>query len=319
MVNEFRHHDSLTSSRRFALTLHHLRYAVAAADHGSFRQAAEASLVRQSTLSRSIRQLEESIEMTLFDRSSGGVQPTPTGREFLRSARSILEQMDALLSIAQSTGRGEIGHLIVGFDSSLSTGNLRATLVEFSNRRPQVNVGMVERSRTRLTTALRNRAIDIAIVASEPSHLNGRSMRLWRERVMVVLPETHRLASENVFSWSDLGGETIILSERDPGPEFETRLAMIFASRVDAPKIIRHDIGRSSIESLVVAGRGISLMTEASASAARGGAIYLELRDQSGPILIRYSAHWRDDNDNPALASFVELLRELYPLPADGG
>ena len=136
---------------------------------------------------------------------------------------------------------------------------------------------------------------------------------------MVVLPETHRLASENVFSWSDLGGETIILSERDPGPEFETRLAMIFASRVDAPKIIRHDIGRSSIESLVVAGRGISLMTEASASAARGGAIYLELRDQSGPILIRYSAHWRDDNDNPALASFVELLRELYPLPADGG
>src|SRR5229473_3454403 len=88
-----------------AVDLQHLRYAVAAADNGSFRRAAEVLLLRQSTLSRCIRQLEEGIGLTVFERSSGGVRATPAGRDFVRMARSILEQMDALLTTAHRTGR----------------------------------------------------------------------------------------------------------------------------------------------------------------------------------------------------------------------
>ena len=113
---------SLTST----VDLVHLRYAVAAADHGSFRRAAEALLLRQSTLSRCIRQLEERLEMTVFERSSGGVRATQAGRDFLRMARSILEQMDTLVTGAYSVGRGEAGRLMIGFYTSLSAGNLRA-------------------------------------------------------------------------------------------------------------------------------------------------------------------------------------------------
>jgi len=68
--------------------LQHLRYAVAAADHGSFRRAAEVLLLRQSTLSRCIHQLEERIQMIVFERTSSGVQATEAGRGFLRLARS---------------------------------------------------------------------------------------------------------------------------------------------------------------------------------------------------------------------------------------
>src|SRR5216684_6145611 len=92
--------------RSVAIDLQHLRYAVAAADYGSFRRAAEALLLRQSTLSRCIRQLEARIKMIVFERSSGGVQATPAGRDFLQLARSILEQMDALVLAAHSTGYG---------------------------------------------------------------------------------------------------------------------------------------------------------------------------------------------------------------------
>ena len=57
------------SSRRLspAFSLQNLRYALAAADYGSFRRAAEGLLLRQSTLSRCVRQLEESIGMAVFD------------------------------------------------------------------------------------------------------------------------------------------------------------------------------------------------------------------------------------------------------------
>ena len=98
----------------------HLRYAVISAEYGSFRRAAEALLMRQSTLSRRIRQLEESIGVTVFERSSGGVCATTAGQNFLRTARSILEQTDALVTSAHYDGRGEAGRLAVGFYTSLS-------------------------------------------------------------------------------------------------------------------------------------------------------------------------------------------------------
>ena len=147
-----------------AFSLQNLRYALAAAEYGSFRRAAEALLLRQSTLSRCVRQLEESIGMAVFERSSGGVRATQAGRQFLRSARSILEQVEALAARTQSTGRGEAGRLTVGFYTSLAAGNLRATLIDVSQRFPQLELEMFESSRSRLVTALRNGVVDIAII-----------------------------------------------------------------------------------------------------------------------------------------------------------
>ena len=185
---------------------------MAAADHGSFRRAADALMVRQSTLSRCIRQLEESIGIVVFERSSGGVRATPAGRNFLHAARSILEQMDALAAIAHSAGRGEAGRLTVGFYTSLSAGNLRATLLDYARRFPQIEVDMMESSRTRLVTALRNGAVDIAIVTGETSLPESKAMPLWSERIIVALPDGHRLAASETIAWTDLKGETLLLN-----------------------------------------------------------------------------------------------------------
>ena len=67
-------------------------------------------------------------------------------------------------------------------------------------------------------------------------------------------------------------------------------------------------------ESLVSLGFGVGLVTE-SDIATMSGLIYRELRDGTGPSRIGYSAHWRAENDNPALAGFLTLLRERYPSP----
>src|ERR1700730_19032566 len=84
MVSEHKFDSKLSPIRASAVDLQHLRYAVAAADHGSFRRAAEVLLLQQSTLSRCISQLEHSLGMTIFERFSGGVRATTAGRHFLR-------------------------------------------------------------------------------------------------------------------------------------------------------------------------------------------------------------------------------------------
>jgi DNA-binding transcriptional LysR family regulator len=298
-----------------AVDLVHLRYAVAAADHGSFRRAAEALFLRQSTLSRAVRQLEERIEMTVFERSSGGLRATPAGRDFLRSARSILEQIEALVTGARSTGRGEIGRLAIGFYTSLSAGNLRATLLEYAHRFPQIEIDLIECSRNRLTTALRNSALDIAIVTGQTSLLESKAMSLWSERIVIALPEGHRLAGSDTIYWTDLKNETLLVSQRDAGLEIQNLLLAKLASPEDWPKAIRHDASREGIKSLVGAGFGISFVLESDVGASVSGLTYRDLRDGTGPSRIDYSAHWSADNDNPALAGFLSLLAERYPSP----
>jgi DNA-binding transcriptional LysR family regulator len=301
-----------------AIALQHLRYAVASSEYGSFRRAAEALLMRQSTLSRSIRQLEETIGVTVFERSSGGVCATSAGRDFLRVARSILEQMDALVTTTHCKGRGEAGRLSVGFYTSLSAGNLRATLVDFRQRCPQVELGMVERSRMRLVTALRNGAIDIVIATGAGPVFDSKELPLWSERILVALPEGHPLAERKTIYWTDLRNETVLLSQYDPGRELEDLLMAKLVQTADRPKIERHDVSRGIIKSLITVGLGVSLVAESDIGVNFAGLTYREVRDGAGPSQVNYSAHWREDNDNPALANFLKLLSERYPLPCAG-
>jgi DNA-binding transcriptional LysR family regulator len=296
-----------------AINFQHLRCAVAAADHGSFRSAAETLTVKQSTLSRCIRQLEHAIGSPVFDRYSGGVRATEFGQSFLRIARSILEQIDSIVTSAQMTGRGELGRLSIGFYTSVSAGNLRATLIEYTQRFPQIEIAMFERSRIRLTTALRNREIDVAIVTGERALLGSKSMPLWSERILVVLPENHRLAASQTVSWTDLGDETLLLSRRDPGPAIQEHLTAKLVSPEDRPRIVWHDVSRESIKSLVGASLGIGLTTEASLGANSEGIVHREIRDGAGSARIGLSVNWREDNENAALTNFLNLLKQRYP------
>ena len=310
--------DKPRMSRVLAVDLQQLQFAIAAADYGSIRQAAELLSIQHSILSRSIRQFEHRIGVTVFERSGGGVKPTQAGRNVLRMARLILEQVDVLVATAKSNGRGEAGRLSIGFCTSISAGNLRASLTEYKNRFPRIELATVERSRTRLATALRNGTVDILVVTGEVPLPDNNVRPLWSERILVSLPEHHPLAAGTVVYWTDLRNETVLLSQHDPGRELEDLLISKLVSPADRPKIERHDVSRGMIRSLISMNLGISLVLESDIGASFAGLVYRELRDGTGPTRVDFSAHWRVDNENPALDGFVKLLAERYPLPASG-
>jgi DNA-binding transcriptional LysR family regulator len=141
-------------------------------------------------------------------------------------------------------------------------------------------------------------------------------MPLWSERILVAFLQDHPLANRDVIYWTDLRTETVLLSQYDPGRDLENLLISKLVSPADRPKIARHDVSRGIIKSLISAGFGVSLVTESDVGANFSGLTYRELRDGSGPSRVGFSAHWREENDNPVLASFLKLLGERYPSPA---
>ncbi|WP_369726305.1 LysR family transcriptional regulator [Bradyrhizobium sp. LLZ17] len=136
MHNFFRSTPSTQAYK--AIELRHLRSAVAAADCGSFRGAAELVRSQQSSLSRRIAELEHHLGIALFERHSGGVRPTRAGCNVLRLARTILEEFDALIAIARSADNSESGRLSVGFCPLLSPGSLQRC--GFRRSRPGVPI-----------------------------------------------------------------------------------------------------------------------------------------------------------------------------------
>lgn len=72
----------------------HMKYAVEVAKVGSLNKAAQALLIAQPNLSRSIKELEAGLGITIFDRSAKGMLLTPEGEEFIQYAKSILQQID---------------------------------------------------------------------------------------------------------------------------------------------------------------------------------------------------------------------------------
>jgi hypothetical protein len=71
-----------------------MKYAVEVAKLGSLNKAAEALLIAQPNISRSIKELEADLGISIFNRSAKGMELTPEGEEFIGYAQNILKQID---------------------------------------------------------------------------------------------------------------------------------------------------------------------------------------------------------------------------------
>ena len=72
----------------------HMKYAVEVAKVGSLNKASETLLVAAPNVSRSIKELEADIGISIFERTAKGMGLTPEGEEFINYAKEILRQLD---------------------------------------------------------------------------------------------------------------------------------------------------------------------------------------------------------------------------------
>jgi DNA-binding transcriptional LysR family regulator len=280
-----------------------------AAGQGSFHKAGELLGVPASTISRRVRSLETLIGVKLFDRHRHGIRPTAAGEVFLEQVRRILDELNIALVNAATIAQGTIGWLKIGTYVSPSTGHLRAVLREYKQAFPNVDVQYTEGQRYDLIERLRASAIDVVIVADHLGNGVQDVIPLWQEKVLVAMPESHRLASKPDLTWDDLRREQIFLG-RDPGPELRNHVIAKLKASGDVPSIHQFDVGRDFSLSLVGIEPDITLLYEADAGAHHPGVVYREMTENHRPSMVPYYACWLSDNRNPALQSFLDLLRQ---------
>ncbi|MGY3133783.1 DNA-binding transcriptional LysR family regulator [Bradyrhizobium sp. USDA 4501] len=289
-----------------------LRWAIAASQHRSLRQAAGTLRIKQPTLSRRLRDLEYKLGVTLFERTNGGTRPTIEGQEFLDAARRIVDETEAIAARLKTHSRGESGRLTIGVHASFSAGNLRATLLDHRRRFPDVDRQLVDGSRDYLMSDLASSAIDVAFVAEPTPRWSDRSLLLWSERVVVALPQTHPLTARDVIHWSELREEALLSSQHGPAPEL-LKLLISKMGGSEPCRLLYHDVALDRLLTLVGADWGVLLTLEGATGAAYQGVTFREVHDAEGPTRLSFRAYWRQDNCNPSLRPFLDMLRERYP------
>lgn len=289
------------------IELRHLRYVIAAAEHQSFRRAASVIGVHQSAISRRIRDLEEELGASLFNRHSGGVELTFAGRNFLEHAKLAVGQIERAATLVDAHGRGHSGIVRVGIFSSLSSGFIADLLHEYKRRHADVRLDFIEGAPSEHLSAIRHFKLDIAFLTGPSTPPDCEGQHLWSERVFVVLPETDELVSQAKIRWDHLRTRQFIVSRTDPGPEIHDFLVKRLSRLGHRPSVEFCAVGRDNLMQLVSFGKGLTLTSEATTGTTFPRVVYRLLAGEELP----FCAIWSPKNDNPALRRLLSLARVM--------
>lgn len=292
-------------SRSSRFDLVGLEQALLVLDHGSFRKAAETLGVRPSVVSRRVSNLEDMIGVSLFSRTSKGVQSTVAGNEFLRRGRIVVADIASLVAIGVQNGRVAAGRLRLGIVASIASSFAHDLLESFLADFPDVELEVVEGSLRENTAAVRALLLDFAFVSGMPLCPGCELEELWRERVFVALHTRHPLASHAYIAWRELDEERFIVSRGDPGPEIQDYIIRGLADLGRHPVVAQVAVQRETLLGMVGLGQGLSLVGEAEAGVIYPGVVFRPLEHEEIP----FSIVWSSRNDNPAFRRFLSLSR----------
>ncbi|MEU8247184.1 LysR family transcriptional regulator [Nonomuraea sp. NPDC048916] len=274
---------------------------------GSFTAAAELLGYTQSAVSRRVATLERAAGGPLFERLARGVRLTPAGVSLHRHAVAVLDRLERAGEELAAIHGGSGGTLRVGAFATANVDLVPGALRRFAERRPEVELRLVEGLTGRLMELLDAGALDVAVISDYPSGLpveGGRIVPLRDDRLLVALPRTHPLAGDDTLDLRDLAEESWIEAAQGGQP---TLLVTACAAAGFTPRTGLRVAEWTGKFGFVAAGLGVTLVPELAARAVPADLVLRPLRGRT-PARRVYAALPR--TPLPAALEFVRLLGE---------
>jgi len=179
-----------------------LRYFITVCRMKSFTRAAEEIGVSQSSLSRSVLKLEESIGQPLLERKPREVVPTEVGELFLARAEEILALAeDAFAEVSDAARHGRIRLAVI---PTIAPFFLPKVLREFGKKNPNVSIIVQEDTTENIIRMIRHGDIDIAILALPINEKYLEVEPLFDEELVLVVPNGHPLEKKKSIKLGDV-------------------------------------------------------------------------------------------------------------------
>lgn len=217
------------------MSFRRIEYFLSVAKHLNFTKAAKERYVAQAAISQQVKQLEEELGVTLFDRGSKGVSLTPAGAYFAQQCRSILDQYDGAVKQARAIADGAKQELRLGISGLYAQDDFPAYLRHYRQRYPEAAITLQERGYQDLLEALNREELDVVVLPDYGLDLGEEYevLELRSEQAKFMTGPHTPLAGRRYVSHEELKGQTIFRiegnseeTEGQPLPDYFVRLGL---------------------------------------------------------------------------------------------
>ncbi len=282
------------------LEIRHLRMLQAMARTGSVTRAAAVLGLTQSALSHQIAEAERRLGLDLFLQGNKKMQMTPAAESLNDEAGRILAQLERIEKDVTRRGT-EARHIVrIGCGAYSCYRWLPRFLKGFQEGAADIDIEVVADATQRPLKALTDRSIDIAVTSGTPDKASARSLRLFRDELILIMPRDHKLAGKSVVAAQDLADQVYISYSdiAEKGHEYESFLK---PAQVSYRKMLKVELTEAIVE-LVAGGFGISILSRWAVSQhLRAGALASARITRGGLYVDWYAATRKGEaDDSPA-------------------
>lgn len=291
-------------------TLRQLTYFVAVGEVGSVAKAAERINVSSPSISAAISQLEQEFGIQLFIRQHAqGLSLTPGGRRFLKQARLLLDQADALHDLAADISQQPRGPISIGCLVTLAPLVLASLRRSFETAYPDARVSHAEAHQLRLLEMLRLAEIDVAVTYDLEIPQDIAFEPLAALPAYVLLAADDPCATRDGLTLEDLSEKPMVLLDLPLSREY---FLSMFQSRGLRPRIAERTSEVPVLRSLVAHGFGYALLNIRSRidlAPDGGGVRMVPLKGEFRPMMLGL-ATVRSDRETGIVKAFRDHCRD---------
>ncbi|WP_328997308.1 LysR family transcriptional regulator [Kribbella sp. NBC_00709] len=291
------------------MELRHLRYFVAVAEERHFGRAAARLHIAQPPLSQQIRQLESELGLQLLRRTTRRVDLTPAGEAYLLRARQIIAAVSSAAGEAQRVAAGLQGRLVIGCVGSATYSLLPQLVRTLREELPDVEVAVQgEMLAPDQARALVEGRIDLGLLRPPVDEESLQVRVLRSDRLIVAVPDGHRLAERSRLRLKDLAGEDFVIHAGSGRSVMHDTVVARCRGAGFEPRI-RHEVAETStLVTFVAAGLGIAVVPAPVAELMVPGVAYLPL---TGQAAVDLAAATRVDDEAPQLRRALTVVSGL--------
>ena len=168
------------------IPLRQIRAVIAVCEEGSFTRAAQRENATQSGISQHVAAVERTLKVKLFERTAGGVTPTPAGLRYYKRCVEAVGTLEHAAEEVRSLAGEVTGDLRIGLMPTFTRAVLAPVLDDFVPRCPEVRLHIVEGYSALLTEMVLDDALDFAVVPAFEGAIGLKSRMLVRDREMMI-------------------------------------------------------------------------------------------------------------------------------------
>ena len=289
--------------------LRRLRYFVTVAEELHFGRAAARLHVTTPPLSQRIRELEETLGVTLFERTSRRVALTPAGDRLLADARAVLQAMERFAATAGALAAAPPTSAL-GYCHGSERAAMRA-VGAFRASHPATVVHADGLTSLRILDGIRAGTLAAGIVRGpvpDPDRVASKPLTPVPVDHLAV-PPTHPLAGAGIVDAGDLDGQPVLVVDRAEAPTAHDEIKAYCESSRARPQWIPHAaVQVERVLDQVALGTGIGWLNawQAGPAAGRPDIAVRPLR----PVALFDTFHvvWRTGDDDETTAALVQAL-----------